>query len=124
MNSEALFSSQQLRVKSALEVWRLKTIDALGYTPDDLNYCCRFNIMHDVFIDRIVQAVPFMRSYDDFYQAAYYWNLLDRYGPEVFQLIREELNAKKRSCADDYSSDGYQNMDHYRSDKRIRQAYY
>jgi hypothetical protein len=97
------YTPLQARVRARLEQWRLNTINNLGYTPDQIDYCCRNNaVMHDIFLDAIARSASEIRCREDFENVAYYWHWVDRYGSEVFDAIRDELCVTKRGRDDSY----------------------
>lgn len=81
-------SSLEYRVKLCLENWRLYRAKMLGQNDTA--------IMHDIFIESVARSADQIRTFDDFYRVAYYWKLIDQYGLEAFDAIRDELQVNKR----------------------------
>lgn len=60
----------------------------MGFNPRDANFCTRHAfVMHDVFIEKIAQWAPLIRSPSDLYSILYLWKYVDSLGPEIFHLI-------------------------------------
>lgn len=94
-------SQQQREIRSLLLNWRDEMARKMGITPDQINYCARNSmILHDIYIDAITEAAPSIRCLDDFCRAVYYWRLLDQHGAELYQLIQNYLDTRKRLCGD------------------------
>jgi hypothetical protein len=112
--------STEQRVRELLEEWRSRTISQLGIQPDQFDWCCRNSkVMHDIYVDAIAKSASNIHSLDDFKKVAQYWRLLEDYGDEVFEAIRDELIVSKRLCENRTECDKDMHKD-YRRVKRQR----
>lgn len=85
-------NAQELRIKQRLENWRFFQARKLGQSET--------SVLHDIFIDSIVRSASQIKTFDDFFRVAYYWKLVDQYGLEAFDAIRDELEVSKRQRSD------------------------